>query len=292
MKVIVTGATGFIGQHAVRTLFRRGHSVTAVGRNADRASALQWPPAVKFVRCDIHQSALELPKVFGPADAVMHLAWPGLPNYKALYHFEETLLADYRFLKSLVNTGYRHLMVTGTCLEYGMRSGALREDMETQPSVAYGLAKDTLRRFLEILRVQQPYTLQWTRLFYTFGRGQNPGSLLGQLELALDRGDAEFPMSAGEQLRDYLPVEKIADALVTLIERPHCGGIFNICSGVPISVRRLVEEFIAARGKQIRLKLGHYAYPDYEPMAFWGDRSKLDEIYLSASRREKVAEQD
>src|SRR5438034_2716116 len=167
MNVIWTGAPGFIAQHVVRALLRRGHSVTAVGRNADRASALRWPPSAKFVRCDIHQSDLELPKVLGPADAVMHLAWPGLPNYKALYHFEETLLADYRFLKSLVNTGYRHLMVTGTCLEYGMRSGALREEMETQPCVPYGLATDTLRRCLEISPLHQDYAMQWTLLLYT-----------------------------------------------------------------------------------------------------------------------------
>src|SRR5438093_6867607 len=146
MKVIVTGATGFIGQHVVRTLLRRGHSVTAVGRNADRASALRWPPSVKFVRCDIHQSDLELPKVFGTAEAVMHLAWPGLPNYKALYHFEQTLFDDYRFLKSLVSAGHTHLLVTGTCREYGMRNGLLSEDMDTRPSNAYALAKDTLRR--------------------------------------------------------------------------------------------------------------------------------------------------
>lgn len=208
----------------------------------------------------------------------MHMAWPGLPNYKATYHFEQTLFADYRFLKSLISAGYKHLLVTGTCLEYGMQNGLLSESMEAQPSNSYALAKDTLRRFLEILARENPFTLQWARLFYMFGAGQNPASLLAQLERALERGDEEFPMSAGEQLRDYMPVEKVADALVNLIEHPQITGIVNICSGKPISVRRLVEEFVAAKGKKIRLKFGHFPYADYEPLAFWGEGSKYQMI--------------
>jgi dTDP-6-deoxy-L-talose 4-dehydrogenase (NAD+) len=111
-----------------------------------------------------------------------------------------------------------------------------------------------------------------------YGKGQNPASLFAQLERALERGDEEFPMSGGEQLRDYLPVEQVADALVRLIEHPACDGIINICSGKPVSVRRLVEEFLKAKGKNIRLKLGHYPYPDYEPLAFWGGRTRLQQL--------------
>jgi dTDP-6-deoxy-L-talose 4-dehydrogenase (NAD+) len=275
MRAIVTGATGFIGRHVVGALVRRGHAVTAVARNPRRVPDLQWPDAVQFVCCDVHTAGLDVRSVFGPADVIVHLAWPGLPHYKALYHVEETLFADYRFLKSAVSSGYGHLLVTGTCLEYGMQTGELHENIETRPTTSYGLAKDTLRRLLEMLRSECPFILQWVRLFYVCGPGQHAGSLLSQLERALDRGDKEFPMSAGEQLRDYTRVEKVAAEIVRLVEQPEQTGIVNICSGKPISVRRLVEEFIAARGKQIRLKLGHYPAPDYEPMAFWGGRSRM-----------------
>src|SRR4029453_4115348 len=104
-----------------------------------------------------------------------------------------------------------------------------------------------MRKFLESLKTDSPFTLQWARLFYVYGRGQNPGSLLVQLERALEQGDAEFPMSGGAQLRDYMPVQRVASDLVRLIEHPECDGIVNICSGKPISVRRMVEEFIKAR---------------------------------------------
>ena len=277
MNVLVTGATGFIGQHVVHELIERGHSVTAVARNAPAAKGFSWPGSVRFVSCDVHQQRLDV-TTLGPADAVVHLAWPGLPNYKALYHFEEALPADYRFLKALVSAGHKHLLVTGTCFEYGMQSGRLEESMETKPSNPYGLAKDTLRKFLESLKTESPFRLQWARLFYLYGPGQNQGSLFAQLQRALQRGDAEFPMSGGEQLRDYMPVQRVASDLVRLVEHPECEGVINICSGRPISVRRLVEDFIQTAGKDVRLKLGHYPYPDYEPHAFWGARTRWKEL--------------
>jgi len=277
MNVLVTGASGFIGRHVVARLIERGHRVIAVARNAERAQSLSWPEGVTFLACDIHDPSLDV-KVFAEAEAVIHLAWPGLPHYNALYHFEDTLPADYRFLKSLVIAGHKHLLVAGTCFEYGMREGQLNETMETSPANAYALAKDTLRRFLDTLHNEHPFTLQWARLFYTFGAGQNPKSLLALLERVLEAGDEEFPMSQGEQLRDYLPVEEVAEHLVRLIEHPGHHGIFNICSGKPISVRRLVEQFVASKGKEIRLKLGHYPYSVFEPLAFWGASDRIEAL--------------
>lgn len=275
MNVLVTGATGFVGRHVVPRLLERGHTVTAVARDDERARTFPWFEQVTFVACDIHRPPNSLLKQFGQAEAVVHLAWPGLPNYKGLFHFEENLIGSYRFLKALVGAGIQHLLVTGTCFEYGMQSGCLAESLATFPANPYGLAKDTLRKFLEALRQEHAFTLQWARLFYMYGVGQNPNSLLAQLDRAIDSAQSQFNMSGGEQLRDYLPVEKVASRLVALLEHPQCDGIVNICSGEPISVRRMVERHLVIRGANIHLNLGHYPYPDYEPMAFWGDGRRL-----------------
>ena len=275
MKVLVTGATGFVGRHIVPQLLERGHSVIAVARAETKARTLPWFERVRFIASDVYQPPADFVARIDQPDALIHLAWPGLPNYSSLFHFEKNLPADYRFLKSLVDAGVGHLLITGTCFEYGMQSGCLSENAVPQPANPYGLAKDTLRKFLQALQHEHSFLLQWGRLFYMYGPGQNANSVLAQLDRAIDNGDPVFNMSGGEQLRDYMPIEDVASSLTGLLEHTLCDGVFNVCSGVPVSVRRLAEQHIARRGASIQLNLGHYPYPIHEPMAFWGDVRKL-----------------
>ena len=85
-------------------------------------------------------------------------------------------------------------------------------------------------------------------------------------------------MSGGEQLRDYLHVTNVAASLVALALNRRNSGIVNICSGKPISVRNLIEFLIKKNNWSIKLNLGHYPYPNYEPMAFWGNIDKFKTI--------------
>jgi dTDP-6-deoxy-L-talose 4-dehydrogenase (NAD+) len=271
-RVLVTGATGFVGRHLVPQLLDRGHDVVAVARDEDKARRLDWFGRVRFVAGDL--GAAPAPDL-GSLGAAVHLAWSHLTDYHSPAHYEVTLPAHYRFLKSLVEAGLPHLLVAGTCLEYGPQTGCLKEDAVTRPSTPYALAKDTLRRFLQSLQHRHPFTLQWARLFYTYGPGQNPASLLAAVDRAIDGGAEAFDMSAGEQLRDYLPVEEVARRMILLIEHPECEGIVNVCRGEPISVRRLVEQHVERRRARLALNLGRRPYPAYEALAFWGDGSKL-----------------
>lgn len=284
MRILVTGASGFVGCHVVTALLEKGHRVTAVARDPQRASQAPWHGRATFLAADIHAPGCAERLDASHFDAVVHLAWPGLPNYAALTHLDRTLPAECRFLGELVRAGVRQLLVSGTCFEYGLASGCLNESTPSQPVTAYGMAKNTLRGYLEILQKSHPFLLQWARLFYMHGRGQNPGSLLPQLDAALAGGQPVFNLSGGEQLRDYLPVEEVATRLVALLEHPGFDGIVNICSGKPISVRRLVEEHVAAVGGSIRFNFGHYPYPDYEPMAFWGDGTRFYHILNDSLR--------
>ncbi|MET0845985.1 MAG: NAD(P)-dependent oxidoreductase [Pseudomonas sp.] len=278
MKVLVTGATGFVGRHLVSALLARGCEVRAVARNAETAANMPWINAVEFVAADIHAADLDIAALSEGIDALAHLAWPGLPNYQALFHFEHNLTADYRFIKGAVEAGVSQVLVTGTCFEYGLQSGPLSEQTAPQPSNPYGLAKNTLRLFLENLQRVQPFTLQWARLFYLHGEGQNPNSLLAALDRAIDAGDDSFNMSAGEQLRDYLAIETAARHLATIVQRREFDGVINCSSGQPVSVRALVEQRVQECGASIRLNLGHYPYPTHEPMAFWGVTDRLQQL--------------
>ena len=269
MKIAVTGATGFIGRHVVAELERRGHAVVLLLR-ATSVLPDGWQRH-EARRCYLTGGALDA----GRPDALIHLAWGGLPNYNSLHHFEQELPAQYALLKLLLASGVTRVVVSGTCFEYGMRSGPLDETMETQPGNPYAFAKDALRRQLEFLQRERPFQLTWARLFYMHGEGQAAGSLLPLLQQAVARGDTRFPMSGGEQLRDYLPVADVARHLVSLAESDTGFGVVNVSSGRPTSVRSLVEGWIAGNGWAIEPELGRFPYPAHEPMAFWGDNQKL-----------------
>ena len=277
-NVLVTGATGFIGRHVVKTLLQRGFAVRAVARDLEKARTLPWFADVEFVAADIHAPDTDVRALTKGVDAMLHLAWPGLPDYAGLFHFETTLPADYAFIKAVVESGVTQVLVTGTCFEYGLQSGPLSEASPPQPANPYGLAKNTLRLFLEALNRTQPFTLQWARLFYLHGEGQNPRSLLASLDRAIAAGDTHFNMSKGDQLRDYLAVEDAAGYLVTILQNPQFAGVINCSSGQPVSVRELVEHYLQARGVSMQLNLGHYTYSPHEPMAFWGINKRLQRL--------------
>jgi nucleoside-diphosphate-sugar epimerase len=274
MKVAVTGATGFIGRHVLSELVSHAVDVVAVVRGILPVNSILND--IDSVQVDLDCPPPNVFDVMGRPDILIHLAWGGLPNYRSLHHFEHELPMQYQFLSGLVRSGLSGLVVPGTCFEYGMQSGQLSETMETHPANPYGFAKDTLRRQLQYLRKSQPFVLTWTRLFYLYGDGQAESSLLPQLKRAVEQGYEVFNMSGGEQLRDYLSVTDVAKNLVTLALNRADIGVVNISSGKPISVRKLVEGWIAENHWNINLNLGHYPYPDYEPLAFWGDRGKLD----------------
>ncbi|MEQ9359161.1 NAD-dependent epimerase/dehydratase family protein [Coleofasciculus chthonoplastes] len=274
MKVAVTGATGFIGRHVLAQLYRYPVDVVALVRDSNSNIIKDF--AGKVVTVDLCEPPTDLFNLLGSPDILIHLAWGGLPNYQSLHHFEQELPCQYQFLKELIQSGLSNLIVAGTCFEYGMQSGALEETLVTCPCTPYGYAKNALRCQLEYLQSQQPFKLAWARLFYMYGDGQPQTTLFSQLKSAIENRHDVFNMSGGEQLRDYLPVSEIAKILVKLALKSRNIGIVNICSGNPISIRRLVEYWIETHGWEIQLNLGYYPYPEHEPMAFWGTRRKLD----------------
>jgi dTDP-6-deoxy-L-talose 4-dehydrogenase (NAD+) len=274
VKVAVSGASGFLGRHVTAELVRRGLDVVATSRRADTAPSehLRW------VALDLSRPAPDAAAQLGRPDVLIHLAWEGLPNYGSRHHFETELPRQYRFLQACIEGGVSHLTVVGTCLEYGKVCGELDETHEPAPECAYACAKDALRRQLGILQQYRPFNLSWLRLFYVYGQGQAESSLLPQLEAAIRQGSATFDMSGGEQIRDFLPVAEAARMIVALALRRENLGIVNICSGEPVSVRRFVEARVAELGADIKLNLGSYPYPHWEPMAFWGATRKLKEL--------------
>ena len=273
IKVAVTGASGFIGQHVLNNLNNLSVEVVAI----TRLKHANLPKLVNglWVEIDLQNPPENMFSLIGSPDILIHLAWQGLPNYMSLHHFEIELPVQYDFLSALIKEGLQSLVVVGTCFEYGMQSNSLSEELDTKPSNPYGFAKDCLRKQLKFLKKQHNFKLTWARLFYLYGDGQSDSSIYSQLKTAIQNSELKFDMSEGEQLRDYLPVEKVAKYLIDLALLKKDIGVVNVCSGVPISVRNLVENWLDENNWGIELNLGFYPYPNYEPMNFWGNSSYL-----------------
>lgn len=278
--MLVTGSTGFIGMHVMRNLLSRNIQLIATSASEEKARTKDWYNRVTYIpfRLEEFDDNKDYYQFFGEPDAMIHLAWEGLPNYKDDFHEKVNLPRHYVFLTNLIRNGLKDLTVTGTCFEYGMQEGKLDEKMQVFPTNPYGRAKNELRLQLEEYKSRYSFSLKWVRLFYMYGEGQNPNSLLSQLERALERGEKTFDMSGGEQVRDYLPVEKVAENIVEIALQQETDGIINNCSGVPITVNELIENYLKKTNQSITLNRGVYPYPDYEPMRFWGDDGKLKKI--------------
>ena len=279
-KVLVTGATGFIGEHVVEALLEKGFDVIATSKNEDKARLRPWFNSVKYISFDLQQfdATNNYYEYFGSPDLMLHLAWEGLPNYKNEFHINENLPRHFAFLKNMIQHGLKDLTVSGTCFEYGMQEGCLTETMECFPDNPYAIAKNKLRLALEALSKENNFNFKWARFFYMYGPGQNPKSLIAQLDKALENNDTSFNMSGGAQIRDFLPVNLIANYFIQIATQYEIQGIINCCSGVPISVKEFVVNYLRLKNKKIELNLGYYPYADYEPMEFWGDDKKLKSI--------------
>jgi dTDP-6-deoxy-L-talose 4-dehydrogenase (NAD+) len=274
MRIAVSGASGFIGRHVLRELRSRGLDAIALTRSV--SGRHPQPGASRWLECDIANPLSNPFEAMGSPDVLIHLAWGGLPNYQSSHHVEVELPAQQAFLSACVRNGLKRLVVTGTCYEYGLAEGELAEDASTQPCTQYGVAKGRLRNALSKLSRELGFDMAWLRLFYLYGEGQSEKSLYRSLHAAIERGDKAFDMSGGEQVRDFLPIQVAARIIVDIALREDATGTFNVCSGNPITVKDMVESWIAASHAAITLNLDRIPYSPNEPMAFWGSRCRLD----------------
>lgn len=279
MKVLVTGATGGIGELVIAELLKRNCEIIATARDLEKAKNCPFFHQITFIPFDLSEThATNLFDFFKKPDALIHLAWDKLNDYKNQEHLTKILPQHESFLANLIEHGLQNVTVVGTVYEYGLREGELSEEMPSEAIMPYPQAKNQLRVFLEALKSRFAVSLKWPRIFYVFGAIKGRRNLYTALESAVKNKEEVFNMSGGEQIRDFLSPQQIAEYIVAIALQSEVEGVINCCSGKPITVKDQVNNYFEAGRHYPKINYGFYPYPDYEPMNSWGSTLKLKQV--------------
>jgi nucleoside-diphosphate-sugar epimerase len=279
MRVLVTGATGGLGNLIVNNLLSRGIEVIATSRDAEKAKQCDFFSKVKYIPYDIHvRNNEDLYLYFGKPDKLIHLAWEKLNEYKNEAHTTVIFDDHKKFISELIDSGLKDVTVVGSCYEYGIQEGMLSEEMESKPTLPYPVGKNMLRKFIEEKKKTTDFSFKWVRVFYVFGEVKGRKNLFNLLSEAVKNKDKIFNMSGGEQIRDFLEPVEISDIITRISLQSEVEGIINCCSGKPVKLKDFVMDFLQRNGYSLNLNLGFYPYPDYEPMETWGSVEKLRKV--------------
>ena len=272
MKILVTGAHGYIGKHVVSTLLDNGCSVTACDLHLQGIDT-----RAKQIERDLFSSLDGIFEKLGSPDVCIHLAWRDGFVHNSKNHILD-LSAHYRFLTSLIDGGLRQLAVMGTMHEVGYWEGKIDENTPCNPISLYGIAKDALRRSMIQYCSSHQCLLQWLRGYYILGDDRKNHSIFSKLLQAADEGKTIFPFTTGKTKYDFITVSELAQQVAIAISQTEVAGIINCCSGNPVTLAEQVENFI--KEYQLDIKLEYGVFPDrpYDSPIIYGDATKIQTI--------------
>lgn len=271
MKILVTGANGYLGLGIVKKLLEKGCQVVATdfctNEVDDRAERIE---------CDLFEAS-EPYEFFGRPDAVLHLAWRDGFKHQSDAHLLD-LPKHYMFLASLIQSGISKVAVMGSMHEVGHYEGAIDEDTPTNPMSLYGISKDALRRSLLLLNNENRFIFQWIRGFYIVANTQKGCSIFSKIVQAEAKGETEFPFTSGTNKYDFISYDEFCGQTASIVCQNDVTGIINCCSGQAVPLKDEVEAFIKMNNFNIRLKYGAFPDRSYDSKEVWGNVDKINKI--------------
>ena len=271
MRILVTGANGYLGQGIVKQLLNAGNDVIAtdlVIENVDNRAERK--------ACDLF--AIENPyQYFGQPDVLLHLAWRD-----GFVHYSDAHIIDfpkhYAFIKMFAESDVKMIAVMGSMHEIGFYEGCIKEETPCNPITPYGVSKNALRELSAMLCKKEGKKFQWLRGYYIVGNSQYGSSIFSKITTAETEGKEEFPFTMGQNQFDFIDYEEFCEQVAMTVSQNAILGVINICSGYPEKLADRVERFIKENGYKIKLKYGAFPERPYDSKAIWGDGQKIDMI--------------
>ncbi len=271
MKVLVTGANGYLGLGIVSELLNLGHEVIAADFSTDKCDK-----RASHMPCNLFD--IENPyEYFGKPDTVLHLAWRDGFIHNSESHINDLPL-HHAFLKRLFESDIKSVSVMGTMHEVGFFEGSIDENTPCFPKNSYGIAKNALRQDALVMAERFGKKLKWLRAFYIVGNTAYGASIFSKIMQAANDGKTEFPFTTGVCKYDFLDYQEFCRLVSLATVQNEITGIINIASGNPESLASRVERFISDNALNIALEYGAYPERPYDSKEIWGNNQKLLKI--------------
>jgi nucleoside-diphosphate-sugar epimerase len=280
MKILLTGATGFIGSHFLNRALASGHNVLAIRRSSASKPRIQiqcQPDWLDRQLDELASSELE------GCDVMVHLA-----AHSVQYPFDTissclhwNVIAALALFEQARMAGIRRFVVAGSCFEYG-RSGdkyiAIPTDAPLEPTNSYAVSKATASIALRQWSEEHHLSLEILRVFHVYGEGESESRFWPKMRRAALAGD-DFAMTAGNQVRDFLAVEDVAQMFLDRATSKSlimpCNAIYNLGSGRPCTLLSFAQYWWGFWQATGRLLIGQVPYRENEVMSYVGGDSLL-----------------
>jgi nucleoside-diphosphate-sugar epimerase len=275
-RVLVTGATGFIGSHVIRQFVERGDEVVVIVRpTSDRWRIRDVVEDIRVVEGELLDSreTSDLVNDIRP-DLCIHLAWYAEPGkYIESLQNLDMLSGSIQLARNLGEAGCRNFVGVGSCFEYEMTDLRLSESSVTKPNSLYAASKTAFATVLNRIGPLTGMKTAWVRPFYQYGPHEDERRLVSSVILSLLRGQ-DAPTTGGMQVRDFLHVSDVASAILAVSDSD-LQGVVNIGGGEQMTVRSVVEAIGKATGRGHLIRFGDIPYRASDPMFVVADNTRL-----------------
>lgn len=271
-KVLVTGASGYIGRHVVRELLNQGYYVIASDLNYKGVDE-----RAEFSDVKLFSGDKNIYEQFGCPDILIHMAWRDGFIHNSDAHMYD-LSNHMEFLSHMIDGGVKLVSVMGSMHEIGYYEGAIKADTPCNPQSMYGVAKNALRQALFLYGNGKDVIIDWLRAYYIFGDDSRGSSIFAKIVQAVDDGKKTFPFTSGKNLYDFVHVDELAKMIAASSTQDEVRGIINVCTGKPVSLAEQVEKYIADNGYDIKLEYGKFPDRPYDSPGVWGDATDINKI--------------